>query len=164
MITVENVVDLIIDKKVKEIDDIIFEKKNEINKLETKYNKGVKKNAKKLKEFFNLHFDKEGLRGFILNTFEGWDFEDNGEAIDSYYEDLYRGGLVFKENVSECNDIKLLKTELDKLRNKKHDIEHSREKLIAEVTLEKLSSIDADFKENIEKLTDKIFNNTKLIN
>ncbi len=181
-ITVTDVVNLIIEKKSKEIDDIIEEKKNLINDLQEKFKISVQENSKKLKAFLEENFEEKSLQKFILSSlgeysftlgFGGWGgrhgrttpSNEKVEIPDSCYEELYKRGLVFKGNISEVDEIQILNNEISDLHYKKHDIEHSREKLIAEVTLEKLSSVDADFKENIEKLTERIFNsNTKLIN
>ncbi len=67
-------------------------------------------------------------------------------------------GLIPKEFNFEFK-IKTLHDEANALHSEIEKIKNSKDALIAEVTLQKLSSIDVDFKENIEKLTDKIFNN-----
>ncbi len=144
MISVSDVVDLIIDKKVKELEALKKEEDDNLIKLSNERDNLIE-------IFYKNLFD---------NHFENY----NHEAIDSldvFDIDIHLTmcGLVPKGFNDIDNKIEATEAKCCEITNKIYAIITSKDKLIAEVTLQRLSSIDVDFKENIEKLTDKIFNN-----
>ncbi len=170
-VTITDVVNLIIEKKIKEVDDEIDKLKEIKKELEDKWNNEAEEKSKKLKSFLEEHFDARGLESFVLNSsitmlwgLNNFGISNSSKTSDDKYKNLYQLGLMFKEDAKVYEDIYTIRDTIKNLKDKKEVISNSKEKLIAEVTLEKLSSIDVDFKENIEKLTERIFNNTKLIN
>ncbi len=192
-ISVTDVVNLIIEKNIKKIDDIIAEKRNMIDELEEKARNGINEKVEKLKSFLTEHFDEKGLNHFIRITprmrvggYEGmWiggrggtgnehDLDPNRVAaiygqrtifnehdvrIQLAFKELFLCGLMLKGDDAEYVNIKSVEKELSDLYNKRDEIRDSKSALIAEVTLQRLSSIDVDFSDKLDLLADKIFNN-----
>ncbi len=169
-ISVTDVVNLIIDKNIKKIDDEINDKQNIIKELKDKHYNNIDEKVEKLKNFLTEHFDERGLKHLLMlmgmgmgGRGGGWN--DMGGKISfgadirehSGYKELFLCGLFLKGDDVEYETINNLYDEIDQLRNKQYKIRNSKDNLIAEVTLERLSNIDVDFK--LDLLADRIFNN-----
>ncbi len=157
MISVSNIVDLIIDKKVKELELLIEEKTILLKTVKEEDKKFLMDFYKKLiKEKFTVNpnarrrYGRFNEEGDIVNL----------EDIDNeYYLDLEFVFKMMRLNPKGYVDkVELIHDEIDAMRTQITDVQNSKEKLIAQVTLEHLSNIDADFGANIDKLTEKIFN------
>ncbi len=159
MISVTDVVNLIIDKKIKELENIRKEKFAEKEVLE-------EEEEKFLIDFYKKIFTDDFLnKNFTISNDEFIHLKEI-KSSELYYKRFH---VMFKISGLSPIGFDYYKEKINKVYAEAMDtfkqidkIKNSKDALIAEVTLQKLSSIDADFKENIEKLTDKIFNNKQL--
>lgn len=163
-ITVTDIVDLIIEKNIKPINDSIEEKQKAIRDLKNRFENTTAQKVENLKLFMEEHFDSEGLKYFLevfgMTVFRDFGMMGFGYGMDSnvFYRNMFLAGLILKDDNNESKEIDILKDEIDSLINSKNKIKQSRSLLITEVTLQQLSSIDADFAEKLDSLAEKIFN------
>ena len=147
MIHITDVVDLIIDKKVKELESLIEEKRIVIKEVEKEDDKTL------------INFYKKIVNDNFVDSY----FEPNDSKFGFYEGDYLKLDFFFRMAFLSpkgfVNRRQPLYDDISKLVEQRDKIKNSKESLIAEVTLQHLSNLDVDFKDKIEELTERIFNN-----
>ncbi len=152
--SISDIVDLIIDKKVKELEKLKDEKDSLIIKIKEEENKIFSDFSKKLIQD-NFEEIKDGKFKRVFDNYDS-PFGTYDEDYIFLTKSFIRMGFYPKGYVNRTD---VIYDERNEIIKQISDVQNSKDKLIAEVTLQHLSSIDTEFGDNIEKLTERIFNN-----
>lgn len=152
-ITVDDVVNLIIDKKIKEVEDAISKKDTLAKQMKDDF---IKESYEHIKKVFEENFDEKGLNCFLSMAHRNRHNTENKKT----YQELCVMGLSPKN--SKYEEIEKLYDEKEELYNMKIKIRNSKERIKIEITLQRISSIDVNFDKKLDELAERIFSNKQL--